>query len=154
MSETDHADGELEAQLRETLEVLDAPPAALVEAARASLTWLTVDAELASLVSDSAAEAAPALRAFAPPRLLTFTAGDTTLVVEIANERNVRRVLGQIVAPSTATVEIRHADGASEVTADEHGRFRITPVPGGPLSIACRFDDPTREPIVTSWVTV
>jgi hypothetical protein len=40
------------------------------------------------------------------------------------------------------------------VTADELGRFKAAPVPDGPLSITCRFDDPDRKPLVTSWITV
>lgn len=147
-------DAALEAALRSALAELDAPPAALMAAARASLTWLDIDAELATLVSDTAMNEVVGVRAFTPPRLLTFTSGDTTLVLEIAEERRVRRVLGQIVAPAAASVEVRHAGGSIEVTADAHGRFRATPVPDGPLSIACHFDDPTRDPLVTSWVTI
>lgn len=147
-------DAGLEAALRSALEELDAPPEALMTAARASLTWLDIDVELATLVSDTAMDELVGVRAFTPPRLLTFTSGDTTLVLEIAEERRVRRVLGQIVAPTAASVEVRHAGGSIEVTADTHGRFRATSVPDGPLSIACHFDDPSRDPLVTSWVTI
>ncbi len=144
---------DLEARLRSTLAETDAPPEALVDAAKAMLTWLDVDAELATLVSDSAVDAAP-VRTFSPPRVLTFAAGETTLVVEIATERRVRRVLGQIVPVAPATIEIRHADGPISAPADEYGRFRIAPVPDGPVSIVCRFDDPAQEPLRTSWLIV
>jgi hypothetical protein len=145
---------DLESRVRSMLAEADAPPQALVDAAKASLTWLDVDHELATLVSDSAVDAAAPVRAYSPPRVLTFTAGETTLVVEIATERRVRRVLGQIVPVAPATVEIRHADGPISAPADQYGRFRIAPVPDGPVSIVCRFDDPGHEPLVTSWLAV
>lgn len=152
MSTPGQTDRELDALLRGVLTELDAPPPAFVESAKAALTWLTVDAELAQLASDSRTEPA-GVRSHAPPRVLTFSCGDTTLVVEVADERRARRVIGQIVAPAAATVEVRHAEGTTSVRSDEHGRFRAAPIPSGPLSITCRFDDPTRAAVVTSWVT-
>ncbi|HEU0042072.1 MAG TPA: hypothetical protein VFQ15_06970 [Jiangellaceae bacterium] len=154
MTHLDPADQKLIAQLRDMLAAIDSPPEALVEAAKASLAWRTIDAELATLVSDSAMAAGPTVRSFEPPRVLTFETADTMLVIEIAKERRVRRVLGQVIEPGAGSVEIRHADGVMSVTADELGRFKAAPVPDGPLSITCRFDDPDRKPLVTSWITV
>lgn len=153
MTHIDPADEELSAQLRDVLTVIDAPPEVLVEAAKAGLVWRTVDAELAALAFDSAM-AEPAVRSFVPPRVLTFETADTVLVIEIAKERRVRRVLGQIIEPGAGSVEIRHADGVTSVTADELGRFKAAPIPDGPLSITCHFDDTNRKPLVTSLITV
>ena len=60
MSEPDEQDEALIEQLR-TAFGAEAAPASVTEAAKAALTWLRVDAELAELLSDSALDAEPAL---------------------------------------------------------------------------------------------
>src|SRR5215204_6307751 len=108
------------------IEETDPVPAALVGAARASFTWRTIDAELAELTSDSALDAA-AVRSTRAPRLLTFTAGETTLVVQVAplaaGQETERRLLGQLVAPRPARGTPRHR------FVHRVGR-RVRPVPG------------------------
>lgn len=157
MAELSPADRELLTILRDVVEETDPAPAALVGAARASFTWRTVDAELADLTSDSALDTA-AVRSTRAPRLLTFTAGETTLVVEVAplaaGHDAERRLLGQLVAPRPAQIEVRHGTGSFTVSADELGRFRAEPVPAGPISLACRFGHAPEPDLVTSWVTV
>lgn len=148
-------DDQLVDRLREVIEATDPPPRRLVDVAKASLAWRSVDAELAELMSDSSAEPAAAIRsAGEAPRLLTFTAGDTIVVLEVTREAGAHRVMGQIVAPGAATVEVRHSDGVLSVTTDADGRFRAAPVPGGPISVSCRFDDGERPAVVTSWVSI
>jgi hypothetical protein len=147
-------DDALIALLRDTLDVIDAPPESAVTAARSAYTWRTVDAELATLISDAATPQAAGARSFSPNRVLSFSSGDTMIVLEIAKERRVRRVLGQVLDATPATVEVRHSGGSVAVDTDEWGRFRAAPLPDGPLSIMCRFDDPERLPISTTWVTV
>ena len=148
-------DDQLVDRLREVIEATDPPPRRLVDVAKASLAWRTVDAELAELMSDSSVEPAAAIRsAGEAPRLLTFTAGDTIVVLEVTREAGAHRVMGQIVAPGAATVEVRHSDGVLSVSTDADGRFRAAPVPGGPISVSCRFDDGERPAVVTSWVSI
>lgn len=151
--ELSSADRRLLDGLREALAEADPVPEVLLEAARASFTWRTVDAELAELVADTALESG-AVRGPGAPRLLTFTAGPTTLVVEIGTAGTQRHLLGQIVRPRRAEVEIRHSGGTLNVVADDLGRFRVETVPAGPLSLTCRFPDAEGQPVVTSWVTV
>jgi len=157
VAELSPADRELLAILRDMIEETDPVPAALAAAARASFTWRTVDAELAELTSDSALDGA-AVRSTRAPRMLTFTAGETTLVVEVAplaaDPQAERRLLGQLVAPRPAEVEVRHGTGSLTVSADEFGRFLAEPVPAGPVSLACRFAAAGEPSIVTSWVSV
>lgn len=147
-------DDRLVDRLREVIEATDPPPARLVEVAKASLVWRTVDAELADLVTDSSTEPVAIRSAGEAPRLLTFSAGDTVVVLEVTREAGAHRVMGQIVAPGAATVEVRHSDGVVSVTTDPDGRFRAAPVPGGPISVSCRFDDGDRPAVVTSWVSI
>jgi hypothetical protein len=156
MAEFEPADREILTLLRGVLEEIDPVPGPLVEAAQAAFTWRTVDAELAELTADSVLDGA-AVRASDAPRLLTFTAGAVSLVVEVAASTGVgdvaRRLIGQIVGPHPAEVEVRHADGSLTVPTDDYGRFRAAPVPAGPISLALRFAG-RRPPLVTSWVTV
>jgi hypothetical protein len=156
MTEFEPADRELLALLRDVLEETDPVPSPLVDAAQAGFTWRTVDAELAELTADSVLEGA-AVRSTEAPRLLTFTAGAVSLVVEVAGPTRVgdvaRRLIGQIVGPRPEEVEVRHADGSLTVPTDDYGRFRAAPVPPGPISLALRFAG-KRRPLVTSWVPV
>jgi hypothetical protein len=48
-----HEERELLAEVARAAELADPVPAEVLEAARASLTWLRVDAELAELLADS-----------------------------------------------------------------------------------------------------
>jgi hypothetical protein len=157
MSDLDPAERELLAEVREMLDETDPVPEFLLAAARETYTWRTIDAELAELTGDSALEAA-AVRASRAPRLLTFTAETATLVVEVAEQvRGAslgRRLLGQILSPRPADVEVRHGEGTLSVTADEFGRFRAEAVPPGPISLACRFGGALKPQLVTSWVTI
>jgi hypothetical protein len=157
MSDLDPADRELVAQVRDMFDETDPVPEFLVDAARDTFTWRTIDAELAELTGDSLLEGA-AMRSSRAPRLLTFTAEATTLVVEVAEHiRGAglgRRLLGQILSPRSAEVEVRHSEGSLLVTADEFGRFRAEAVPPGPISLACRFGGAPKPQLVTSWVTI
>jgi GNAT superfamily N-acetyltransferase len=157
MSELDPADHELLAQIREMLDETDPVPEFLLEAARETYTWRTIDAELAELTGDSLLEGA-SVRASRAPRLLTFTAETATVVLEVAEHvRGAwlgRRLLGQILSPRSAVVEVRHAEGTLSITADEFGRFRAEAVPPGPISLACRFGGALQPQLVTSWVTI
>jgi hypothetical protein len=157
MSDLDPAERELLAQVREVLDETDPVPEFLLEAARETYTWRTIDAELAELTGDSLLEGA-AVRSSRAPRLLTFTAEAATLVVEVAEHvRGAslgRRLLGQILSPRPADIEVRHAQGTFSVMADEYGRFRVEAVPTGPISLACRFGGAVKPQLVTSWVTI
>ncbi|PZF80008.1 carboxypeptidase-like regulatory domain-containing protein [Jiangella anatolica] len=146
-------DDRLVEALREVIETTDPPPQRLIDAAKASLTWRTADAELAELIADSATEPVAIRSATEAPRLLTFTAGDTVVVLEVTRDAGAHRIMGQVVAAGAATVEVRHADGVVSVTTDADGRFRAAPVAAGPISVSCRFDD-DRPAVVTSWVSI
>jgi hypothetical protein len=156
MAELEPADRELLMLLHGVLEETDPVPGPLIEAAQAGFTWRTVDAELAELTADSVLDGA-AVRAADTPRLVTFTAGAISLVIEIVAPARTgevaRRLIGQIVGAPPAEVEVRHADGSLTVQTDDYGRFRAAPVPPGPISLAVRFAG-RRRPLVTSWVTV
>lgn len=154
MTEHECSDGQLLALLAEAVETHDPVPPQVVAAAKASVTWLTIDAELAEIAEDSALSPLAGVRSGDGPRLLTFEAPSATVVVEVTVVGRLRRLLGQIVAPRSAAIEIRHVDGSITVEADELGRFAVDTVPAGPVSLACRFADAPARPVVTTWVTV
>lgn len=146
------SDEQIILSLGTALRAVDPVPPEVLEAAKAVYTWRTIDAELAELVGDTAVEAL-AVRGTHAPRILTFAVGPLTLVIEVAEQRDRRRLLGQIVAPRSAEVELDHPGGAVTVAADELGRFRVEDFPTGPVRLSLRFpDDPGR--VVTSWVSV
>ena len=67
-------DDRLIEELRGAARRFDPLPESVREAARASLTWRTVDAELAALAFDSAVEPSTNARSSGDSRLLTFSA--------------------------------------------------------------------------------
>lgn len=131
----------------------DPVPDDVLDAARAALGWRTLDADLAALVDDSAERPLAGVRGDGP-RLLTFEADDTAVVVEVTATGQARRLLGQLVEPRAAHIEVRHPGGTTRVDADELGRFAAAEIPAGPVSIVCRFDPPSGRVVATTWVTL
>ena len=85
-------------ELRAAARRFDPPPDSVLEAARASLTWRTIDAELAALEFDSAVDlAATAVRGGEGPRLLTFAAPGLNIEVEVSPIGPRRQLVGQLV---------------------------------------------------------
>jgi hypothetical protein len=127
----DRADDALLAALGETVERVDPVPEALVAAARSALTWRTVDEELAELSFDSSEERLVGVRAGAPTqaRQLTFDADGATVEVELTDGR----LVGQLLPPGPARVELRHGAEVTMTDADDLGRFaldvRVSPLP-------------------------
>jgi hypothetical protein len=72
-------------ELRRTAGRYDPPPASVVEAARGSLSWRTIDAELAALAFDSAVDQpVSAIRGADGPRQLAFDAPGLSIEVEVS----------------------------------------------------------------------
>jgi hypothetical protein len=147
----DPADASLLAALRADLDSHDPVPAAVLESARAALTWRTVDAELAALTADSALTGA-GVRASAGSRALTFECDTGVIVLEVLPEDEVRTLVGQTDRP--AALEVRHGGEPLRVETDEHGRFRVEGIRAGPVSVRAVFADSPGSPVVTSWVVV
>lgn len=142
-------------QLRAVAARVDPPPALLVDFARASLAWRTVDADLAELSYDSAVDATlvDAVRGTVrAPRLLTFDLGETVIEFEVSGEGDRRRLVGQVVPMQPARIEVRHSSGAIAVEADDHGRFAAEGVPPGPVSLRCVLAGGTV--LHTDWSTI
>ena len=139
------------AQVRDAVEEHDPVPANVVAAAKASLTWRTLDAELAELTDDSALTLAGVRSS--GQRSLVFESPVATVGLEVEPSGGDRRLTGQIVVPRAASVEVRHRGGRTDVEADDQGRFSVESVPAGRLSLLCHFAGESRD-LVTSWVSV
>jgi len=154
MAEQLGSDHVLLAAIRGVYDELDPVPPEVTAAARASLTWLTVDAELAEISLDSLLEAGSGIRSTVAPRLVSFEAPTLTVEVEICETGDTRRLVGQLVPPSEAEIVVRHQDGHLSVSADQLGRFTAEGVPGGPVSLLVHFPAAPMQSVVTSWVIV
>ncbi len=152
---TDHfTDEQLLDRLRGVLARVDPVPAVVVESARDSYGWRTLDAELARLVADSLLATASVRGSAA--RLLTYHAGDLTIEVEVTEIAGRLRVLGQVVPPQAARVlaEPGTPGGHStEVSADPLGRFTFSDLPPGPTRFRCAREGDA-PPVQTEWTVL
>jgi hypothetical protein len=141
-------------ELRRVVGIADPIPERVLESARASFSWRTIDAELAELSHDSMldAHAAALVRSSDAARTLTFDAPGLSVEVEVTTTGAERRLLGQLVPPQTASIEVRHPGGTTAVDADELGRFAVDGVAAGPVSLVCRPAD--ARAVATEWLVV
>ncbi len=146
----DWTDEELVARLRRVLEVSDPVPESARAAARAAFTWRSIDAELAELVYDSATEGLVGVRGAEAARQVTFRAPGVEVEVMVAEDRQ-RRIVGQLVPPQTARVELQSAGGNRAAEADSLGRFTFDDVPAGPARLVVTAREVT---VVTEIVVI
>lgn len=153
MDDATRPDERLLADLRELFDRSSPVPPRLVEMAKESFTWRTVDAELAALTSDSLVDTpVGSVRGTAEPRSLTFEAGDLSIEVEVTELGADRRMLGQIIPPQPARIEVRQDDLTRTVEADVVGRFVVEGLGARPVRLRCHLQG--RRPVVTEWVIV
>ena len=146
-------------ELRRFFTELDPVPPLVIDAAKASLGWRRLDADLAELLSDSALEEeAVALTrgSGAPVRAVTFSSTALTIDIEVHVDDPARTLLGQLSPPASATIEIQTMDESRlSAEADRLGRFRVRLTAGGPIRLRVLGADGDTGPAVeTSWFTV
>jgi hypothetical protein len=127
--------GELARLVRER----DPVPPDLVELARNSFTWRTVDAELAELLADSQQpeNAASVRSSTASVRLLAFATETLRLDVEVLAEGTARRLVGELDPGVPAQVTVEYAGGALSEQTDDLGRFTVGGLPAGWVQVRC-----------------
>jgi hypothetical protein len=114
----------------------------------------SVDDEAAHLIYDSEldSELVASVRAGSRNlRQLTFEAGDLVLELEVSSAGH---LMGQVVPPQSAVVELRHRDGTASVETDDLGCFQVTSMPEGPVSFRWRTTGPAVQAVATSWITL
>jgi len=143
-------------ELRAAALRLDPVPPSAVTAARESLALRRLDSWLAELTRDTTVdELALAGVRGAPPRLLTFEADGLTVEVEVTATAGSVQLVGQLVPPQPARIEVHHRGGISEVRADELGRFSAGDIARGPTRLLCTpAGDPAARATQTDWVVL
>lgn len=137
--------------LCEMFDEIDPVPQEVVQAGYAAFTWRTVDAELAELAEDSMLAGVGSVRG-TDTTLLTFEAPSVSVVVEVTEIGDRRKLVGQLVPACSSTLRIEHPAGAITVEVDEQGLFSADSLPAGPARVALTV--PGGGAVVTSWVTV
>jgi hypothetical protein len=143
-------DDALIADLRAALAEPGAVSAQAREAARAALTWRTVDEELMRLTHDSLFADHSLVRSSgtAPPRVLAFQASGFSLEVELDEDT----LTGQLLPGAAATVEVSDAGGPQvRVDTDEDGFFTVSGVTGGRVRIQVTRQGSTHT---SEWVSL
>ena len=169
----EQADERLLAQLRAVASHTDPVPDTALLAARSQFAYLRMDAELAELTYDSAVMPAEAagMRSdtigagtdTASVRRLTFEASSNLVEVEVIPDGDRRRLIGQCVPATEATLLVRcrpSSDAADNdedtepyvllTRTDDLGRFSIE-VPAGDVLLRCVWQAAGLA-VETTWV--
>ena len=155
------SDDELMAALGRALQQQDPVPDDVVEAAKATFAWRTIDAELAALTFDSVADADALVGVRSgggggpgPSRSSTRTwswrwRSPSTVAAAASSVTSRRRPSsGSRCTRAAVTEAVRHE-------ADAHGRFQVPDLVAGPFRLLCRFRTGARWPVMlTEWVTI
>lgn len=151
---SDHmTDDQLLALVADALDKSDPVPDVVLEAAKASFTWRTIDAELAALVFDSAAEELVGVRSADTSRQMTFRSPGVEIELVVVSETS-RRIIGQLVPPQAAEITLHHESGPQTVHSDELGRFTFHDVPSGSVRITCKLEDESGAVVQTEWTLI
>lgn len=145
------ADDELLEVLGHVLDTVDPVPPQVTEYAKAGFGWRNIDAELAELVYDSATEDLVGVRSEGEARQVTFRAPGVEIEVAVLAE-DTRRIVGQLVPPQSATIELRYAQERQTTRSDSLGRFTFHDVPTGPISLRCDLGGD--QSVQTDWLIV
>ncbi len=146
-------DEQLLARLAAALDASNPLPESVVEAAKATFTWRTIDAELASLVFDSAAEELAGVRNAEATRQMTFRTPGVEIELVVVSETS-RRLVGQLVPPQTAEVTLHHEDDTRVAQSDSLGRFTFHDVPTGSVRLTCKLADDDAATVQTEWTII
>jgi hypothetical protein len=124
----------------------DPLPSGLIERAEQLLAYRDLDADLAALRDEAAAEPA-GLRGGAPTTRLRFDLADGSVAVELDPQRD--RLAGQVLVGDVTEVVLERPTGGEEsTTVDDLGRFVFRAVPPGPTRL--RLHGPGLS-VTTEW---
>ncbi|MFI6208319.1 hypothetical protein ACIBAI_18275 [Streptomyces sp. NPDC051041] len=136
----------LEEELRRAAAILDPVPPELRQIAVDAYALHDLDARLAELTFDSLVDGIPVRGAEDPPRMLTFSAGEVTVDVEVTEQG----LIGQVLPPQPARIEVLSGPQAARpLTADDMGRFTADTPPTGPFALKLHAGG---DVVVTEWL--
>jgi hypothetical protein len=142
--------------LAQALRMADPIPEAAVAAAKAVAGLQSIDAEMATLVADTALDAEVVLfrhdvtmeRVGEPnDRMVSFATPQIDVDIELHGDG--RTVMGAITPPDSLPVVLETADGTATTVSDDLGRFRLELGPG-PCRLRIQAHDGV---VVTPWIT-
>jgi hypothetical protein len=137
------------ARLAEATAEAEAVPEDFVQIGQAVMLSHDLDAELAALVYDSSQQAVGASRADVA-RLRSLTFASPRVTIELTFMADV--MIGQVLPPGPAEVELRTSDGAViEANADRLGLFTVTAPPVEGFFLSCRTPEGVK--IVTPLIS-
>ena len=137
--------------LGRALEHSDPVPISVTEAGKSAFTWLTIDAELAELVFDSARDELVGIRSERlAERQLTFQS--PTVEIEIMLVGDTRHLVGQLVPTQEAEVSLVTDLASTDATTDHLGRFDFMGVEPGRIRLQVRTA--SGPSITTQWFEV
>lgn len=146
-------DEQILVRLATALDAADPMPESVIEAAKASFTWRTIDAELASLVFDSAAEELAGVRSAEATRQMTFRTPGVEIELLVVSETS-RRLVGQLVPPQAAELTLHHEDETRTAQSDSLGRFTFHDIPTGSVRLTCRLAGDDGAVVQTEWTII
>jgi hypothetical protein len=140
-------DDQLLDHLRAAARQAGAPTPTMIAAGQAAFSWRTVDAELAALTHDSAAQDPALVRSTATaPRTVVFEGAQLSVELEQFEEG----LVGQLIPPTPGEVALLGPEGElAHATVDELGCFSFGPPADGPIRFRCRT--PTGV-LMTDWI--
>jgi hypothetical protein len=145
-------DNVLMTRLQSMFSAYDAPPAPVIDLAQRLFSLRSLDAELATLVADSAVDGLAVAVRGGEARLLTFETAELAIELEVSGTGRTRRVVGQLVPGGPAMLEARQPSfpDARLVEADERGRFEFDGLAPEPVSLTWRR--PGSRAVTTQWI--
>jgi hypothetical protein len=146
-------DDQLMDMIAAAMDGADPVPEGVLEAARATFTWRTIDAELAALVFDSAADDLVGVRSTETTRQMTFRTPGVEIELVVVSETR-RRIVGQLVPPQEAEITLHHQDETRTARSDRLGRFTFPDVPSGSVRLTCKLADESGAVIQTEWTLI
>ena len=137
--------------LGRALEHADPVPISVTEAGKSAFTWLTIDAELAELVFDSARDELVGVRSETlAERQLTFQSPNVEIEIMLVGDT--RHLVGQLVPAQEADVTLITELESTDAKTDHLGRFDFTGVEPGRIRLQVRTAD--GPSITTQWFEV
>jgi hypothetical protein len=137
--------------LGRALEHSDPVPISVTEAGKSAFTWLTIDAELAELVFDSARDELVGVRSeILAERQLTFQSPNVEIEIMLVGDT--RHLVGQLVPAQEADVTLITELESTDAKTDQLGRFDFTGVDPGRIRLQIRTAG--GPSITTQWFEV